>query len=324
MNEQDLIYQLLEKENLSEAEILQMNEILERDKELNSFVEFYRRAKRAVEINSHIPIEILADYVFYKSTLENGSNLNLILTQKIEQHLRTCTVCMEDFKMLNEEYSTVDNFVNETIVQRESKEQDIVPGRFNQIFQNKAVFNFVSAFAVLIIIYAGSVFITNYSVPEYNKRITELSSELSYNSRGRSSEEFLIGVAEIDKENYEEAIDLLNEDLIKNKDSKTIFYTHFILGQVHLKNTQKYLLGINLGIDKEAAEKSVIQFKKCIDANTNEQFASINYDSHYFMGRGFLLLGQKDSATAQFNSVIENRGKYSTEAEKLIREVESE
>ena len=112
--------------------------------------------------------------------------------------------------------------------------------------------------------------------------------------------------------------------MVKNKDSKTIFYTHFILGQAYLRNTQKDLLGINLGVDETSLQKSIEEFKNCIAANKNEQFASINYDSHYFLGRAYLLNGNVEKAIDEFNTVIKNRGKYINEAKELISVIVSE
>ena len=324
MNEQDLIYELLEKGSLTEDETLKMKLILDKSKEMKSFVEFYNKAKTVVENNSHIEMDILAEYVLFKSKMEAGVLLKLNLVEKIENHLRSCKNCMADFKMLNEEYSSVDEFVSETILPGQTKEKDISASKFQNAMNSRAVNKFIYAFAVIVIIYTGSVFITNYSVPEYNREIAELSGEMNFNSRGRASDEFLIGVAELEKGNFEDAVNSLKNDLVKNKDSKTIFYTHFILGQAYLRNTQKYILGINLGVDETSLQKSIEEFKNCIAANKNEQFASINYDSHYFLGRAYLLNGDVEKAIDEFNTVIKSRGKYINEAKELISAIESE
>jgi tetratricopeptide (TPR) repeat protein len=323
MNEQDLIYELLEKGSLSEDETLRMNGILDKNKDMKSFVEFYNKAKTVVENNSHIELDILAEYVLFKSKME-GILIKLNLAEKIENHLRACEKCMDDFKILNEEYSSVDEFVSETILPGQTKEKEIYASKFQNAINSRTVYKFLYAFAVIVIIYAGSVFITNYSVPEYNREIAELSGEMNFNSRGRASEEFLIGVAELEKGNFEDAINSLKNDLVKNRDSKTIFYTHFILGQAYLRNTQRDLLGINLGVDETSLQKSIEEFKNCIAANINEQFASINYDSHYFLGRAYLLNGNVEKAIDEFNTVIKSRGKYINEAKELISAIESE
>ncbi|MBL1215495.1 MAG: hypothetical protein HND52_19165 [Ignavibacteriae bacterium] len=324
MNEKDFIYKLLEKENISDDENSQMNEILNKDRSLKSFVNFYFKAKAAVEKKSHIAPDILADYILFKSQLQTESAGIFNLADKIENHLRGCDKCTEDFKVLNEEYLSVDEFITDNISQTDINETEITKNVFKNIFQSRTVYKSLYAFALLVLFYAGAVFITNYSIPDYNREITELSGELNLNSRGRASQEFLMGISELQKGNFENAVLSFKSDLKNNKNSKTIFYTHFILGQAYLRNAKKDLLGINLGFDQDFINKSINEFRNCIAVNNNYQFVNINYDAHYFVGRAYLLRDDKNQAIEEFNKVIENKGRFINEAKELISTIKSE
>ena len=72
----------------------------------------------------------------------------------------------------------------------------------------------------------------------------ELKSELNYNSRGRTTDQFLIAISEMENGNDEKAIIALQNDLNENSNSQTIFYSHFILGQIYLQNSSKDFIEI--------------------------------------------------------------------------------
>jgi predicted nucleic-acid-binding protein len=279
--------------------------------------------KNVVKSSSHIDMDLLGEYVLYQSSNEFSDIVISKVAPKIETHLRSCNDCMENYKMLSEEYEEVNDFVENSITEQkvvvETKNDFII----TSIFQN-SFFKYASAFAAILIIYTGALVFSNISLPNYQSKVIELKSDLSHNSRGRATENFLIAVSEMEKGNEESAIKALQNDLNENKNSQTIFYTHFILGQIYLQNASNDFLGIKLGFDENSLNNSISEFNKVIQTNQDSRFANINLDAKYFIAQANLLLENVDEAKVNLNEVIEQKGKYLSQAKELLNEIEGE
>ncbi|MCK7526438.1 MAG: hypothetical protein MZV64_56980 [Ignavibacteriales bacterium] len=64
-----------------------------------------------------------------------------------------------------------------------------------------------------------------------------------YTTRGRTSELFQRGLDAIDRKDYDSAIQYLNDDVNKNQNDESIFYTHFILGITYVNKAESDFLG---------------------------------------------------------------------------------
>jgi len=317
------IFDLLEKEELTNEEQMQFEKLISVNPEISEFVSFYKNVKNIVKSSSHIDMDLLGKYVLYQSSNEFSDVIISKIKPKIESHLRVCNDCMDNYKLLSEEYEDVNDFVEYTITEQKvvaETKNDFIP---ISVFQN-SFFKYASAFAAILIIYTGALVFSNISLPNYQSKVIELKSDLSYNSRGRATEKFLIAVSEMEKGNEENAIKALQNDLNENKNSQTIFYTHFILGQIYLQNASNDFLGIKLGFDENALNNSIREFNKVIETNKDGRFANINLDAKYFIGQANLLLENVDEAKIHLNEVINQKGKYLSQAKELLNEIEGE
>lgn len=317
------IYDLLEKENLTSEEKNKIEKLISENPEISEFVNFYNNVKNVVNNSSHIDLNLLGEYVLYQTSGEFSDVIISKVKPKIETHLRKCNLCLENYKMLSEEYENVNEYVENRISENpniEKVKNDFIPA---SIFQNP-FFKYASAIAAILFIYIGALVFSNISIANYQSKVLELKSELNYNSRGRTTDQFLIAISEMENGNDEKAIIALQNDLNENSNSQTIFYSHFILGQIYLQNSSKDFIGINFGFDETSLNKSINEFEKVIATNNDKRFANINLDAKYFIGQANLLLNNLEEAKASLNEVIEHKGKYLSQAKELLNEIEGE
>ena len=317
------IYDLLENEELTSEEQKQFEKLISENPEISEFVIFYKNVKNIVKSSSHIDMELLGEYVLYQSSNDFSDLVISKIKPKIDSHLRVCNDCMESYKMLSEEYEDVNDFVENSIIEREvisETKNDLIP---LSIFQN-SFFKYASALAAIITIYTGALVFSNNSITNYQSKVLELKSDLNYNSRGRTTEQFLRAVSEMERGNDANAIKALQNDLNENSKSLTIFYTHFVLGQIFLQNASKDFLGIKLGFDENSLNNSISEFNKVIETNQDARFANINLDAKYFIGQANLLLENVNEAKVNLSEVVEFKGKYLSQAKELLNEIEGE
>ncbi|MBK8946361.1 MAG: hypothetical protein IPM32_13980 [Ignavibacteriae bacterium] len=321
MNDNLEIYNLLEKEFLTDIEKIQLSKMISENPEVSEIVDFYNRLKNAVKKSAHIDVEILSEYILFQNSNEASAIFLKKLQPKIEDHLRVCGICMENYKSLNSEFLEITKFVDTKIVDKKAEETKVKIYPIN-VFNNFRYTKYITAIAAILLIYVGSLFYSNFTTPNYQNKVMEYQSELNFNSRGRTTEEFLLGISELENGNFENAIEALNLDLSKNQNSQTIFYTHFILGQIYLQNSQNKFIGINFGFDKNYLSQSISEFNKSIETNNDERFANIISDSHYFIAQSYLLLNETKTAKVYLQKVIDSKGKYYSEALELNNEIE--
>lgn len=317
------IYDLLEKEELTSEEKVKFEKLISENPEISEFADFYRNVKNVVKNSSHIDLDLLGEYVLYQSSNEFSDVVISKVAPKIETHLRACNDCMKNYKMLSEEYQDVNDFVENSIIEKPVITQTKIDFNPTSIFQN-SIYKYASAFAAILIIYAGALVFSNISITNYQSKVLEYESDLNFNSRGRTTEQFLIAISEMEKGNDENAIVALQNDLNENSNSQTIFYSHFILGQIYLQKASNDFLGIKLGFDENSLNNSISEFNKVIQTNQDQRFANINLDAKYFIGQANLLLENIEEAKQNLNEVVDQKGKYLSQAKELLNEIEGE
>lgn len=318
------LYSLLDKKALSSEDKLLLDKLLSEDPEAEKNAQIYKSVKRISEKGSHLDSNILGEYTLFKNNLNDGNNLFLKLAPKVENHLRECEQCRNNFTMMNEELTFVDNFVSNNLKEKKSifnlqkttntswwysKESTIL---------KKAIYSIAALFLVYFSIYSYYKITT----PEYKKGLVVFQGDEKFIARGRVSSEFQKGIAELDKGYFENAIDDLNSDIKDNSNDKTIFYTHFILGKTYLLAAKKNVLGLYDSYDKLKLEKSIQAFEKTIDKNKNPVFNHLNYDAYYYIARDLLLLERFDEAKKYLRIVIDKKGRFKFEAENLLKYAE--
>ena len=125
----------------------------------------------------------------------------------------------------------------------------------------------------------------------------------------------------IDRNDYENAIKFLNDDINNNKSDESIFYTHFILGITYVKKAEKDFLGLFKSFNKEDVAKGINNFERSITLNNSGNFDNLKFDAHYFIAKSYLMIDDKTSAREHLQLVVDGRGSYFKKAEKLLNEL---
>lgn len=316
MNDIEKIIEMLDKKQLNESELNWLKEISASDPELKEFIATYSAVKNSLQRNEHIDEELLAEYVLYKNNLKDYNKWLQLLLIKVEEHLRKCEHCQNTFRELNAQYADVDEFITKTISTKTEKSYTPIT---QIIFRQKSsAFRFAySTVVALVVIYVALFIYSDVTTPDYIKTPFSENRDF-YNTRGRTSELFQRGLDALDNNNYADAIKFLNQDLKENPDQESIFYTHFILGITYINKAEKDFLGLFKSFNKEDVLKGISHFEKSIELNQNDRFQNLKLDAHFYIGKAYLFINDKNSAKEHLQIVIDNKGSHYKDAEKLL------
>ena len=316
MNDFEKIIELLDKDIRTNEEQHFLDEVVNNDPQAKRIQDAYLNLKTALKKDEHIDEELMAEYVMYKNNL-SSDKLIVLLASKVEDHIRKCIKCEKLFTELNAEYCDVDSFVSQSVAEQASQEKPVqLKGfsLFNNI--NTAKYAFASLAAV-VVLYLGLFAVSSFTTPDYKKSF--LDGEDFYTTRGRTSELFQRGLDAIDRNDYENAIKFLNDDINNNKSDESIFYTHFILGITYVNKAEKDFLGLFKSFNKEDVQKGIENFERSIALNNSGKFDNLNLDAHYFIGKSYLMIDDKTAAKEHLQLVIEGKGSYYKKAEELLK-----
>jgi len=318
------ILELLQKKSLSDEESLLLKEFAESDSEIASFINLYNSLDSGLSKSSHIHTDLLSSYVLYESGDAPESKLIPIIRNKIKAHIEECSVCKEEYDLLLNEYNDVKVHVNKNIV-RDQKNNPVQEQGFAFFprFLKQSNFTYVYvALTVLIIGYAGLFAVSSLITPYYEKNIFAHGENEIYTTRGRTSVLFQQGLNSIENGDYERAIKFLNEDILVNKNDNSIFYSYYITGITYLKAAESDFIGLFASFDRQDVELAISNLRESIERNNSGDYENLKLDSYYYIGRAYLLIEDHNSAKSSLQKVINGKGKFSIESQKLIDQME--
>lgn len=318
MNDYEKLIDLLNKENLLPGEENYIKNLCAEDPEAGRIVNIHKKLKSSSAKKKNITIEQLADYVLYLNGLEPENKNVISLIPEIEKQLRASEELKKEFELLNSEYLETDQFVSQAFTEKEeakTRRQTLYkPSRIPHGIKRVSIYS-VSAAAVvyMILLIAFDIF-----TPDYKKNILlHDNSDKSY-SRGRASETFQQSLIHINNNNYKTAIELLNKDITESPESKTIFYSHYVLGLLYLRESQSNFLGLIKSYNEEELQKGIRQLELTVEKNQNTQFKNINLNAYFFIGNAYLALDNIEKAKLCFELVKNEKGGYMKNAENIL------
>jgi tetratricopeptide (TPR) repeat protein len=320
MENSDYLLELLQKDKLSEEEQEQLNLIIQSDPESAKLYDSYKKISSTVKHHSHLSTGEISEYVLYKNGLSTDGTGIIMHAPRIEDHLRICKRCEDEFKELNSEFVESEAFIDAALlkpVSRDSKGKLPVSGILRRPFSLKIAF----ATTVIILLFTISAVIINLTRPSFYElaKLTD-KSELSI-TRGRATDDFQKGIEAYDDGNYSKAITFFNNDINFNNNENTIFYTYYILGLTNLEFAQKNTTDLFPTFDKGKAIISINNLKICIQKNTTGTFPDINMNAYYYLAKAYLMLGNKEEAISCLNNVITGKGSKMDDAAKILNKL---
>lgn len=318
MNDFEKIIELLDNESITVEEKELLNGFIEKDPEAQKIYKTYLKLKNSLKQSGHIDEELLGEYVLYKNNI-SSERFIIILSPKIEDHLRKCDSCENLFKELNIEYLQVDNFVTKSLTQEiKSGKQAEQKGIF--LFKNfNAIKYSFASLAAVVFLYLGLFTVSYLTTPDYKKSFTD--DKDFYTTRGRTSELFQRGLDAIDRKYYNSAIQYLNKDAVKNQNDESIFYTHFVLGITYVHKAESDFLGLFKSFRKEDVLNGIMHFEKSIELNKSGKFDNLKLDAEYFIAKSYLMIDDIKTAKLHLQIVIDGKGSYYKNAEDIIKKL---
>jgi TolA-binding protein len=311
----EILFDLLGKRDLTPEEKSQLNSILCQDEEAKKYHDFYLKIENTVKNSSHIDEEDLAEYILFMNQTGEGKDLRGSLIPKIEEHLRKCSRCMDEFRRLNEEYSEVDNFllserINEPAAVNKNKSQS---SRLKYL---------ISSSAAAAALYLLLLLISNLSSPSYYKFAGLKNESEFYITRGRVTNYFQESIKALEENDFPSAIKSLKKDINSSPDDETIFYSYYIIGLSYMKQAEKNYMGLFPSYDQQAAKDALKNFQAAIEKNTSGKYPNITLNACFYAGKVNLMLDDLSSAKDYFRKVVENKGSKMKEAGDILKELE--
>ena len=317
MNDLEKIIEMLDKDFMTQDEKLLLDDMIKDNPEAKKIRDAYLGLKNSLNRNEHIDEELMAEYVLYKNNLSSDGVI-VFLSGKVEDHLRKCVQCEQLFTELNTEYCDIDSYVDQALTKpigNKSARSETL-SLFKSFSAVKYAF---TAFAAIVVLYAGLFAVSSFTTPDYKKSFSE--GEEFYTTRGRTSELFQRGLDAIDRKDYENAIRFLREDINNNRADGSIFYSHFVLGITYVNRAENDFLGLFRTFDKNDVKSGIDNFEKSITLNNSGKFDNLNLDAHYFIGKSYLMIDDINSARKHLQLVVDGKGSYYKKAEALLREL---
>jgi tetratricopeptide (TPR) repeat protein len=324
MENLDKILELLQKKSLTVEESRLLKEFAESDTEIGSFINIYNDLDANLLNSAHIHADLLSSYILYEMGDDPENKILPIIRNKIKTHLRDCMICKNEYDELLNEYNEVKEHVHKNVIREQKSEQPrkqgftLLPGLLNRA---KFRYTFV-ALTVLIIGYIGLFSISSFTTPFYKKNIFAQGDAEFYTTRGRTSVLFQQGLNSIEGGDYEKAIKFLNEDIITHKNDKSIFYSYYIIGITYLKAAESDFAGLFKSFDRQDVELAISNLRESIERNNSGDYENLKLDSYYYIGRAYLLIDDSNSAKSSLQKVIDGKGKFSIDSQKLIEQME--
>ena len=318
------ILELLDRQNLTEEEKLSLAQLADSDEELKSFISVYRSINSSLSAPGHIPIDLLTSFVLSEKGDESENKLVEILKDKIISHLAECSICKNEYNILLNEYSEIQEHVGKSInrdLKVTVKESDFI---LSSLLKRTNTLRYAFAtLAVFVVAYLGLFIVSTSITPDYKKNIFSENQDDFYKTRGRTSSLFQLGLNAIEKADYKDAIKYLSDDIREHQNEKSIFYSHYIIGITYIQSSESDYLGLFKSYDRNEVNLAIANLKESIDKNNSGDYESLKLNSYYYLGRSYLLIDDRDSAIANFQKVINGKGKYSIESSTLINQLEN-
>lgn len=316
------ILELLEKKNISEQEIKELERLAENDKELKDFISTYNNLSDVVRHSSHLTERDISEYILYKNEISRDSNVLIKRIPFIEAHLRDCSHCSEIFKELHSEYSEIDSYLAENPVLAGQPSEENIAIRGDLLRKYKAPRYAFASVIIIGLVYLTLYIISSFTAPDFYKEAAfKNESEISIN-RGRTTENFQKSLKALENDNYTEAIDFLQKDIQQNPNDETIFYSYYIIGLSYLETAEHNFIGLFPGYNFEQAIKGKKYLEESVMKNTSGRFINIKLNSYFYLAKASLMLNDKSSAEKYLSMVINGKGSKMGEARKLLDELE--
>ena len=318
MDNMDKIRELLLKENQTDEEKLLLEKLSREDKDAEEIINIYRKLNSVVSVSSHLSLEEISNYILCKNNLTPEDKNIIKIIPKIEDHLRGCLRCSEEFKSLNEEFHNIEAFTASELKSEKTDRTLYVPVKRKRNIYRYAFLSII----ILGMLYGIMFTISKATAPKYFNLASINVKPDFYTTRGRATNDFLKSLNALDEENIKDAIDYLKADIKNNPGDRTIFYSHYILGLTYLDNAESNFIGLFPHYDSSYVDQAIKNFQEAIQKNNSGNYGNITLDAYFYLAKANLMSGNLKDAKKELVVVIKEKGSKMDEAETILNELE--
>lgn len=316
------LLEILTKDKLTNEDEIQLNNLIENDKEAKELFEVYKKLESSVRAFTHLSTEDIANFLLIEKGIKSFSPTENSLFEKINSHINKCTSCKEEYNLLAEEYTCLENHLSLSIKDEAQMEENKFAFLSSFISKRNNYAKYSFAFTLLIVfVYFSAFLISDFSSPNYIDSTSIKSEREFYTTRSRGTDNFQKSLSAFDNDNFGKGIKYLEKDIMDNSKDETIFYSYYILGIAYLQSAESDVLGLFISFDEAKVNEGIKNLKLSINKNNSDNFENIKFNSYYYLAKGYLMLHDIASAKIFLNKVIKNKGSKMNDAVKLLEEL---
>ncbi|MCH8033823.1 MAG: hypothetical protein IH950_08740 [Bacteroidetes bacterium] len=317
MEKFEKVIHILEREVIPYEDKEYLKRIAAEDIDIKNFISVHSKLKRILNSSCHLDMEILAEFILYYDGDLGAAEYIPQITDKIEDHLTECSVCNNLYLSFTEELQRVDDFVFSAINDDEDIEFPKKPPVFSRIRKT----NFRAAFTAIILLlitYLGMMITSYYGTPSYKKNVFEFEAINISLIQNRDNELYKQGLTAFIRDDYDRAIGLLMEDIILNQNDSTVYHSHQLLGIAYLKSSENNILGTFKSYNHLRVKEGIENLTTFIEKNESGVNDRASIDAHYYIAKAYLSIDELEEAKKHLQIVMEKRGKYYSDAVKIL------
>jgi len=322
MEKFEKVIHILEREVIPYEEKEYLKLIASEDIDIKNFLSVHLKLKHIFNSSSHLDMEILAEFILYYDGDLDAAEYIPQITDRIEDHLVECSICNNLYLAFTKEFQQVDNFVSKAINDDDDFEYQKKPSVFSRIRKT----NFraaLTALILLLITYFGMMITSYYGTPSYKKNVFEFEAISTSLLHGRDTKLYKRALTDFKIENYDGAINLLMDDIILNQNDSTMYYAHYLLGIAYLKSSENNILGTFKSYNRLRVDEGIQNLMIFIEHNEGGVNDRASIDAHYYIAKAYLSIDDIDNAKKHLQIVMEKRGKYYSDAVKILNVFEN-
>ena len=166
--------------------------------------------------------------------------------------------------------------------------------------------------------------VSNVTKPFYKKNIFQPEEKTNFITRGRTSVLFQKSLSALNNHDYNTAIKFLKEDIVKNSNENSIFYSYYVLGLTYLKSAESNFLGTIQSFDHVKIENEIENLFIANEKNNSGDYDNLKIDVNYYIAKAYLSIDAIEDAKKHLQIVREKSEKYYSDAMEILNLFEND
>jgi len=177
---------------------------------------------------------------------------------------------------------------------------------------------------LLFITYSGIMIVSSVTTPFYKKNIFQPEQTNNFITGVRTSLLFQKSLSALNNHDYDMAIKLIKEDIVKNSNENSIFYSYYVLGLTYLKSAENNFLGMIQSFEHVKIENGIENHFIANEKNKCGDYDNLKSDANYYIANAYLSIDAIEDAKKHLQIVREKSEKYYSDAMEILNLFEND